>query len=127
MHLREKIAVMQAALDGKEIEYHNNRVWVEAKYLTWDWAHVKYRVKPGPPKTPIKIDWSAVNPKFQWVVKFPTDSIYLCEVKPVRKENSWYGGYGTALFNTTTHATDPGTCDWKDSLQERPRKDSKCM
>ena len=46
--LKEKIEVMQAALDGKEVEYdHGNGFW-ESCSPTWDWASWDYRIKPEP-------------------------------------------------------------------------------
>lgn len=44
-----KIAVMQAYLDGKQIQVcHNNewKDWVISLAPTWDWGNHKYRIKP---------------------------------------------------------------------------------
>ena len=50
--LKEKIEVMQAALDGKEIEakYTNrNDTWdVQCAGFAWDWSIFDYRIKPEP-------------------------------------------------------------------------------
>ena len=49
--LKEKIEVMQAALDGEEIEYnHNGRGWEKPNIerLVWDWQKNDYRIKPEP-------------------------------------------------------------------------------
>jgi len=53
--LKEKIEVMQAALDGKEIEYRNypydNRhKWTsyDLSTIVWNWPSVDYRIKPEP-------------------------------------------------------------------------------
>jgi len=49
--LEQKIEVMQAALDGKEIECVMSRcpdcLWVESKQ-TWDWHGFDYRIKKEP-------------------------------------------------------------------------------
>ena len=53
--LKEKIEVMQAALDGEEIECivlgKPQDKWEEIRYTTslvWDWLHEDYRIKPKP-------------------------------------------------------------------------------
>jgi hypothetical protein len=47
--LKEKIEVMQAALDGKEIEAsEKNGKWAEASAPNWDWHIYDYRIKPEP-------------------------------------------------------------------------------
>lgn len=50
------IAVMQAASDGKEIEYRNNdqlsNGWKPCPQPSWNWIHCEYRVKPEPKLRP---------------------------------------------------------------------------
>ena len=51
--LKEKIEVMQAALDGKEIEFRLNEGdrWMtcnKPSAPSWDWPYVDYRIKPEP-------------------------------------------------------------------------------
>ena len=50
--LKEKIKVMQAALDGADIDFKlNGGVWSEAVdplELEWMWTEFDYRVKPEP-------------------------------------------------------------------------------
>lgn len=52
--LAEKIAVMQAALDGKQIQYKRLRdddfAFGDVKCPNWDWQAFDYRVKPAEPK-----------------------------------------------------------------------------
>lgn len=49
--LAEKIAVMQAAADGKDIEYRNISagLWAPASTPQWNWTSKDYRVKPAEP------------------------------------------------------------------------------
>ena len=55
--LKDKITVMQAALDGKVIERRvlpvsiGNGQWEEicAQYIGWDWITHIYRIKPAEP------------------------------------------------------------------------------
>lgn len=48
----EKIAVMQAYLEGKEIEYRiidkKDSDWEPNKFPSWTWGVCEYRVKPQP-------------------------------------------------------------------------------
>lgn len=45
----EKIAVMQAFEDGKEIEHSANGVfWGQSQTPTWNWEALHYRIKPEP-------------------------------------------------------------------------------
>ena len=49
--LQEKIAVMQAAAEGKAIEiWDERRVWCNIVDPGWNWATCDYRVKPTPRK-----------------------------------------------------------------------------
>jgi hypothetical protein len=47
MNTTEKIKVMQASLDGEEIEWasHGTEYWTLI-YDCWDWVNYDYRVKP---------------------------------------------------------------------------------
>ena len=47
--LEEKIEVMKAALDGKEIQYNDgDGLWGLAPTPHWDWNRNDYRIKPEP-------------------------------------------------------------------------------
>ena len=46
---KEKIAVMQAAVDGATIQRTcGNGIWMTAWTQSWDWDSYEYRVKPEP-------------------------------------------------------------------------------
>ena len=51
-----KIAVMQAANEGKAIQRLNRRhpdtdvYWIDAPKPSWDWSTLDYRVKPAEPR-----------------------------------------------------------------------------
>lgn len=49
MTTEEKIEVMQAFLDGKEIQHADKRsgVWMSARNPSWNWADNEYRIKPS--------------------------------------------------------------------------------
>ena len=50
--LKEKISVMQAALDGKEIEIkyltHDKDFKIPTNGIEWNWQIADYRIKPTP-------------------------------------------------------------------------------
>ena len=48
--LKEKIEIMQAALDGEEIEVYSTRGddWVKTNVPVWNWDNYDYRIKPKP-------------------------------------------------------------------------------
>lgn len=53
MTTREQIEVMQAFLEGKEIEQAPQldlSNWWTVAFPVWDWSHFEYRIKPEPPK-----------------------------------------------------------------------------
>ena len=48
---KERLLVMQAYVDGKEIEYRAVGIgpWLSAGSPIWNWVEREYRVKPEPP------------------------------------------------------------------------------
>ena len=46
MNTQEMIKVMQAYVGGEEIQYNMAGRWHTATKPNWDWAQIKYRVKP---------------------------------------------------------------------------------
>lgn len=56
MTTAEKIAVMQAYIDGKKIEYYyGTSQWKECIVEpSWDWSSCAYRIKPEPKYRPYK-------------------------------------------------------------------------
>lgn len=59
MTTKEKIAVMQAFLEGKPIQYKlatgSDTDWVRNDEPRWDWEHCIYRIKPQPKLRPYKL------------------------------------------------------------------------
>ena len=47
--LKERIEIMQACLDGKEIEVlRGNEMWVTINDPSFEWKDTRYRIKPEP-------------------------------------------------------------------------------
>ena len=45
---KEAIKVMQAFVDGKEVEHWYYEMWVKIHVPRWDWGNTEYRIKPTP-------------------------------------------------------------------------------
>ena len=122
--LAEKIEVMQAALEGKPIErfvLDYSVRWHDAVgEPLFNWHNVDYRVKEVP-KTKPSINWDHVSPEFKWMVTDEDGHTYLYSLEPSLHYFCWmeYDGVCTTATNWTSFV--PGTCDWKDSLVERPK------
>ena len=52
---KECIRVMQAFVDGKEVEHWYYEMWVKIHVPRWDWGNTEYRIKP----TPVLRPWTA--------------------------------------------------------------------
>lgn len=55
MTTKEKIEIMQAFEDGKEIEFrsaHTEEEWMSCYKAIWNWEKFEYRVKPDPKYVP---------------------------------------------------------------------------
>lgn len=92
MTTKEKIAIMQAFEDGKEIEYRDNTKndWLDAKSPLWDWIDYDYRIKPQKPQKPFIFEWlcSATEPtptlfKAKWI-GVDIDQKTICVYLPTR-------------------------------------------
>ena len=73
MTTEEKIEVMQAYADGKQIEVLHENDWCRVINPSWDWKSYDYRVKPEPKYRPYKDtdelieDWKwRFNPNAYW-------------------------------------------------------------
>lgn len=111
---KRMIEVMQAYVDGEEIEYSNGFDWSELKGTAW--IHLwDYRIA----KKPDTIDWSHVAPEFKWMVRDPDGEVYLYKKHPVLYLDCWSSDSITS--DAESHASyHRGTCDWKESLVIRP-------
>lgn len=116
----EKIAVMQAFVDDKEIEYKSacQDIWHAAPNPYWDWDAYDYRIKQEPATHPA-FDWSIFADDVQWLA-WDKDGIgYLYVKEPIALSDRWLGA-AVAKANSIKGVT-RGTCDWKDSLIKRPQ------
>lgn len=81
--------------------------------------YVVYRVKSQPLTKP-SIDWSHVAPEFKWLARDQNGSGYIYRYAPEIREKFWTYRIGGCLSAKFFASYRPGTCDWRDSLVERP-------
>ena len=79
------------------------------------------RKKPVPLTKP-DIPWGAIKDEFKWAARDRSGAIWLYEQEPKPRSvvGEWGGSGRTTLLGSAVRM-DPGTCDWKDSLVERPK------
>lgn len=128
--LEQKIAVMQAALEGKKICYiqrgfkeQDVRPFIALDPITtivWDWQTFDYNIYEEP-KTKPSIDWPHVHPDFNYLATEDTGDTYLYEMIPSACDDGYWGVGGLCALAISHASFKPGTCDWKDSLVERPK------
>jgi hypothetical protein len=72
---KEAIRVMQAFVDGKEVQTVYNGIWSLAPAPRWGWDDTEYRIKPTPTFRPWTADEVPLgaqmrdkfDPKFRWL------------------------------------------------------------
>ena len=119
----EKLKLFEAWLDGEKFEHMARAdLWLEISRPKW-LPHCTYRIKSKPAPTKPSIDWSAVSEKFKYLAKDRNDeSLYLYTHKPKPQVWVWRSKVkGCSIVSADQFASaSRGTCDWKDSLVERP-------
>ena len=87
---KEKIAIMQAHADGKEIEYSFIKdSWYDDKNPCWNWVDYNYRVKEAPEYIPFTFeDWEIM-----------VDKIAKHKTKPIiEKLKSFYDDSANGIY-----------------------------
>ena len=126
--LEEKIAVMHACLEGKKIEFKNysTREWIEVTNPEFNWCFNDYRIKDVPLTKP-QINWDHVNPEFKCMATDSDGHTYLFSETPRHDDSDAYwtlgGKPGMCVEADGFASFIPGTCEWNDSLVERPAKE----
>ena len=65
------------------------------------------------------IDWDHVSSEYGYLFQDSDGEGYLCGEEPSRVKSGW-NVESPYISATTFTSYEPGTCDWKDSLVERP-------
>lgn len=115
----EMIAVMQAYEDGEKIELRSfgRNYWELCNNPVWNWDEHEYRIAV----TQDSIDWSHVHKDFNWMARDTTGEAWLFSTKPNHNGEVWYTILGTYAEAEPFASYRRGTCDWRDSLVERPK------
>ena len=91
----------------------DGRVYVEGNITLFPYPVeiVKSVTKPS-------IDWSLVSSEYNYLAQDSNGDGYLCGKNPHRMSMAW--NMETPIRATAFTSYVPGTCDWEDSLVERP-------
>lgn len=119
---QEKIQIMQAFVDGKQIENDFNRVgewvdWTIDAEPSWDWEEHDYRIKQA---SPLIIPWDAIKPEYKWVAKDSNGEVFFYKNKPILGAVDWSDKSENIYYSEIINIQDPDNINWKDSLVERP-------
>lgn len=99
--------------------YNKNGYWELVTNPEW-FGHTVYRAVKTAPTKP-SIDWSHVAPQFKWLAQDSDGTMWLCAEKPTPQPTYWFVFGDDAIESARAVASaKPGTCDWKDSLVQRP-------
>ena len=114
----DQMALFAAWLRGEVIEnYCTNSKWYLNNHPSWA-NGVAYRIKPVELTKP-SIDWSHVHEDYKWMATDEEGGTFVFTSLPRLKRDVWSNDHDepeAAIFTSFK----VGTCDWKDSLVERP-------
>lgn len=117
----EKLALFEAWLDGKEIEHMStlqgdtfskisSPCWISDNY---------YRIA----KTKPSVNWDHVSDKYNWLAVDSSGDAYLYESKHKADTNMFLGSVAvTPCQASVLISYKRGTCNWEESLIQRPSK-----
>ena len=107
---------------GGPYEYYSLQGWFPASFAISLSPHLVFRVKQQPLTKP-SIDWSHVAPEYKWLARDADGLAFVFSDMPWAEFNAWVwdGGECEAVcVSGLLSSYTPGTCDWRDSLVERP-------
>lgn len=107
--------------NGAETEYFDEyqKVWADCSFPGL-FESTKYRLKQIKPT----INWDHVNPTFRWLAVDGDGYAHLYETKPdLETGEYWAVSSGTGTRAEFFASYTRGTCDWRDSLVQRPKGD----
>lgn len=120
-----KIRVMQAFLDGEEIQINDSqeRGWLDwgLGQPIWNWEDNSYRIKPKE-ELKLSIDWDQVADKYKYLAMDECGRCYLHERLPAVEEDVWEAECGSSVCTAAVFSSlvIPEGINWKESLVERP-------
>jgi hypothetical protein len=97
---------------GGPYEWFNGERWRSCEELDMEFAQrLAPLTKPAPP-------WNMLADWVQWVARDEDGEFWAFNEKPELGKSAWWDAYSWETLRTLKF--DPGTCDWRDSLVERP-------
>ena len=115
----EQLALFEAWLDGATIELQDIRGDWQVSYSPNWIPEYKYRLALTKPS----INWDHVHPDYNWMATDKNGTTYFYKTEPEQGGLMWGDDVGVDVGCTKagSHISfKAGTCDWKDSLVQRP-------
>ena len=123
----EKIKVMQAFLDGEEIEVedHQNNSVMTMKNTgsydpVWNWWSFAYRIKEK--DYSLSIPWELIDDTWQWAAMDEDGKVHFYLDEPNAGCSEWYSDYDSV--GSPLKIETPDTKHWKKTLTKRPEDHS---
>lgn len=116
----EQLALFVAWLDGKTIEIYTlvDNDFTTIRHPTWN-MESRYRVA----LTKLSINWDQLHPDYNWIATDKDGRSFAYTEEPYNSGYSWSHRSGSYSPELSVFASfKAGTCDWKDSLVQRPQK-----
>ena len=125
MTKEQKMVLLEAFADGKELEYHyscqSDSGWFKFDYETYGfYADCHYRIAEKKYKEPI-IPWKSLSKGVKWYARDEDGRCFFFNEKPDLLCFTWGVCSGSPLAYADYIAGHvPGDCPWEESLVERP-------
>lgn len=125
MTKEQKMVLLEAFADGKELEYHYScqpdSGWFKFDYETYGfYADCHYRIAEKKYKEPI-IPWKSLSKDVKWYARDEDGKCFFFNEKPDLLCFTWSACSGSPLIRADYIAGHvPGDCPWEESLVERP-------
>lgn len=117
---QEKIAIMQAHIDGKQIECNNGHAgWIVLQDASpvWNWAHYQYRINTD---EPISFDWSVISDDYKFATVNSNGDAAAHTIEPqLTATGLWYGNQQDCDIHHLK-SFKRGTVNHANSLIKRP-------
>ena len=107
-----------------DLEYYaGSGDWKEVTFWSRFDDKITVRKKPTPLTKP-DIPWEFIKEEYKWAARSAEGLVFAYTQKPDMYSHCCWTSVGISdcrLIDTELWDFDPGTCDWKDSLVERPK------
>ena len=118
MNTEDKIKVMQAFLEGEEIEARvGYEDWWTIADPTWNWASMEYRIKEK--DYSLDIPWEFIDDKWKWTAMDDDGLVYIYTEKPLLESDGWW--YQSSQHAPLPLKIKPDVKFWDKTLTERPQ------